>query len=394
MEPQMNEGQPVKCDENEETVYRYTNKQLQAYPDPIIASSWDPAWNNFVEIDCSGIPIGPVMELTLIEGQAVSCDPSEDTIYRYTNETLRAYPSPEVASSWDSNWAGEFEEIHCDGIPRGPDMHSRVSSSGKEERLLSATSELNKAKSRQVSAKQADEMAADTQSSADAFVALTSVAVADATASQNSANSIVTATGADLTTATATASTAAGIETDATADEAAAKAALTAATAKVAVAEAALAAVSPPNWIPFFDWGPSEADTANAAAEIAAATAAETEAAASVALASAALATAIEGLTVAEANEAAATDAAADAVAEATKVTAKGTKVAKTADAAATARETAIAKKSETERLVNEANEALDIAQKEYDVALEAAPPALTDFGGSNTLHDSFRKDF
>jgi hypothetical protein len=123
LEPQMNEGQSVSCDPSEDTIYRYTNKQLRAYPeDDMIASSWDPAWNNFVEIDCSGIPVGPVMEPQMNEGQAVKCDDaSEDTIYRYTNKQLRAYPDDKIASSWDPAW-NNFVEIDCSGIPKGQVM--------------------------------------------------------------------------------------------------------------------------------------------------------------------------------------------------------------------------------------------------------------------------------
>jgi hypothetical protein len=127
MVPQMNEGQPVKCeDESEETIYRYTNEQLQPYPDDMTASSWDPAWNNFVEIDCSGIPIGPVMVPQMFDGQAVKCDgASEDTIYRYTNKQLQPYPDDTIARSWDPAW-NNFIEIDCDGIPIGPPMEPRT----------------------------------------------------------------------------------------------------------------------------------------------------------------------------------------------------------------------------------------------------------------------------
>jgi hypothetical protein len=131
------EGQAVKCDASEDTIYRYTNEQLRNYPSTEVASSWtDFPWKNFIVVDCSGIPVGPAMEpqdttgnktaLSITEGHAVKCDASENTIYRYTNEQLRPFPSPEIASSWtDFPW-DDFIVVDCFGIPVGPAMEAQL----------------------------------------------------------------------------------------------------------------------------------------------------------------------------------------------------------------------------------------------------------------------------
>lgn len=58
-------GSPVQCIANDlgrgpGAVYRVTgNKVLQWYPNPPIASSWDPNWPSNKGIDCAGYTLGP-----------------------------------------------------------------------------------------------------------------------------------------------------------------------------------------------------------------------------------------------------------------------------------------------------------------------------------------------
>jgi hypothetical protein len=61
-QPDISEGQAILCDPSNPIVYRYTNGQRRAYPDPNIASSWDPNWYKVALVDCTKIPLGDVME--------------------------------------------------------------------------------------------------------------------------------------------------------------------------------------------------------------------------------------------------------------------------------------------------------------------------------------------
>lgn len=61
--PFANEGQAIKCTNDKNKVYRYTNGQLRHYPSPQIASSWDKNWDKFVVKDCRGVTIGAPMQM-------------------------------------------------------------------------------------------------------------------------------------------------------------------------------------------------------------------------------------------------------------------------------------------------------------------------------------------
>lgn len=62
-------GTPVNCTSNDVgkgagAIYRVTgDKKLQWYPNPEIASSWDPAWGSFKRINCAGYTLGSDMAL-------------------------------------------------------------------------------------------------------------------------------------------------------------------------------------------------------------------------------------------------------------------------------------------------------------------------------------------
>ena len=44
-------------------------------------------------------------------------------VYRYMGGTeLRWYPNPPIASSWDPDWADTFKKIDCKGLTKGDDM--------------------------------------------------------------------------------------------------------------------------------------------------------------------------------------------------------------------------------------------------------------------------------
>lgn len=60
-------GAPIRCNANElrgvnGSIYRNIGEStLSWYPDPDIASSWDPNWGKYSEIDCRGLTLGPNM---------------------------------------------------------------------------------------------------------------------------------------------------------------------------------------------------------------------------------------------------------------------------------------------------------------------------------------------
>ena len=61
---QIKDGQAVKCNINDATVYRYMNGELRPYPSPSTASSWDPDWEkNLIYIDCSNVKTGKNMNI-------------------------------------------------------------------------------------------------------------------------------------------------------------------------------------------------------------------------------------------------------------------------------------------------------------------------------------------
>jgi len=60
-------GDAIRCTTNElrnsnGSIYRNIGEStLSWYPNPEIASSWDPNWRNFSEIDCRDLTLGPNM---------------------------------------------------------------------------------------------------------------------------------------------------------------------------------------------------------------------------------------------------------------------------------------------------------------------------------------------
>ena len=126
------EGQAVKCSTggngNSDAVYRFTGGKLSWYPNPEIANSWDSNWANHIQVDCTQIPVSTPMVAAPHEGQAVKCsnggNGNADSIYRFTKNQVSWYPSPAVANSWDSNW-GSFIAIDCTNIVLGQNMQQK-----------------------------------------------------------------------------------------------------------------------------------------------------------------------------------------------------------------------------------------------------------------------------
>jgi hypothetical protein len=131
-------GSAVQCEAGDPigapnaAVYRYVgDNTLRHYPNPTIASSWDPNWASFTKIaDCTGVTKGTTLPHKTVSdatvGSAWQCEASDPigapnaAVYRYMgNDTFRHYPNPTIASSWDSNWTSFGKVPDCTGVIKG-----------------------------------------------------------------------------------------------------------------------------------------------------------------------------------------------------------------------------------------------------------------------------------
>ena len=116
------DGQSFGCTTTEPTAYyRYQCGLLHVYLNTAIAYSWSSDWQSKVVIDCTNVPVGIDMAPNVVEGQSIKCSQPGATIYRYTCGKFRAYPSPQIAASWDPNWA-TYQTYDCVGLSSGPSM--------------------------------------------------------------------------------------------------------------------------------------------------------------------------------------------------------------------------------------------------------------------------------
>jgi len=144
--PVLVDGQSLKCrsavpGKPANAVFRYNNNQLRYYPTAAIANSWNPTPTTApITVNCSGIPIGPDMPMKpapippapqvqapLVEGQSISCNPAisgkpANSVFRYTNNQLRYYPTSEIANSWNPDQSVAPRIVNCGGLQVGPDM--------------------------------------------------------------------------------------------------------------------------------------------------------------------------------------------------------------------------------------------------------------------------------
>lgn len=121
--PTITEGRAYNCFSNPQAIFRGFNNTIRPYPSPTVAASWDPAWGSPTTIDCSKVTIGPQMEMNpdprMIEGHSYTC--AEGGVYRAMGGMLRWYPSPAIAVSWDPAWASPVK-IDCSGVKKGDPM--------------------------------------------------------------------------------------------------------------------------------------------------------------------------------------------------------------------------------------------------------------------------------
>jgi hypothetical protein len=133
-------GTPIQCTANDvgsgvnAAVYRYMGgDKLRWYPDPPIASSWDPDWSTtFKKIDCAGLTAGELMPYNVTVGEPVQCTANDvgsgvnAAVYRVEeNGVLRWYPNPPIASSWDPDWSTTFKKINCAGLTAGDQLAAK-----------------------------------------------------------------------------------------------------------------------------------------------------------------------------------------------------------------------------------------------------------------------------
>jgi hypothetical protein len=132
-------GTPIQCNANDvgsgvnAAVYRYMGgTELRHYPNPTIASSWDPDWaTTFKKIDCEGLTEGEQMPYNAEVGDPVQCNANDvgsgaNAVYRVeADNVLHHYPNPSIASSWDPDWATTFKRIDCQGYTQGPAMAAK-----------------------------------------------------------------------------------------------------------------------------------------------------------------------------------------------------------------------------------------------------------------------------
>jgi len=133
-------GTPIQCNANDvgsgvnAAVYRYMGgTELRHYPNPPIASSWDPDWaTTFKKIDCEGLTEGEKMSYNAEVGDPVQCNANDvgsganAAVYRVeADNVLRHYPNPPIASSWDPDWGTTFKSIDCQGYTQGPAMAAK-----------------------------------------------------------------------------------------------------------------------------------------------------------------------------------------------------------------------------------------------------------------------------
>lgn len=84
-------------------------------------------------MDYTSVSAAPLnFDATLYEGNPVSCASGSSyvtsAVFRLSNGTLRLYPTPTIATSWDPNWGTAFNAIDYSNLTRGPDMPLKPSS--------------------------------------------------------------------------------------------------------------------------------------------------------------------------------------------------------------------------------------------------------------------------
>jgi hypothetical protein len=116
-----NRGDSVRCSAGSPAIFRVIDENtIRGYPNPGIAASWNRRWDSGIkDIECGLYTTGPNLGTKLTTGESIKCTTDGDKVYRAMDSTtLRHYPTPDIASSWNRNW-GRTRTIDCGHITKG-----------------------------------------------------------------------------------------------------------------------------------------------------------------------------------------------------------------------------------------------------------------------------------
>ena len=153
--PQMNKANldvnaSVNCTQGQPSgmpagIYRYSgNNEMNYYPTPDVASSWNSNWGNAVDADCSTYDFGPTLTknnaANLSKGNTVTCNSGKEPqggvrggIYRYVDDnTLRWYSKPALGSRWEPKWMNP-KVIDCTTYITGAAMTDKMDGNAAKE---------------------------------------------------------------------------------------------------------------------------------------------------------------------------------------------------------------------------------------------------------------------
>lgn len=121
--PVFDEGATISVD-GTPGLFRYEGGTLRLYPSPQILTSWNaPSAITISQSDYDRFPKGASMHYLIKDGLAYVCKGNGVVFRGYAPNTLRGYPSPEIASSWDAGWSSSIITIEdCTGLNYGPPM--------------------------------------------------------------------------------------------------------------------------------------------------------------------------------------------------------------------------------------------------------------------------------
>jgi len=127
------------------STYRYSgNNEMNYYPTPDVASSWNPNWGVTVDADCSTYDFGATLTknnaANLSKGNTVTCNSGKEPqggvrggIYRYVDDnTLRWYSNPSLGSRWEPKWMNP-KTIDCTSYVTGAAMSDKMDGNASKE---------------------------------------------------------------------------------------------------------------------------------------------------------------------------------------------------------------------------------------------------------------------
>jgi len=126
-------------------VYRYSgNNEMNYYPTPDVANSWNPDWGSAVDVNCSTYSFGETLKKNnaagLKQAQSVQCNSGQEPkggvrggAYRYVGEnTLRWYSDPLLARRWIPKFL-KPRSIDCTTYNSGSRMTNKMDGNAAKE---------------------------------------------------------------------------------------------------------------------------------------------------------------------------------------------------------------------------------------------------------------------